>query len=478
MYDHQERIAINSRESITKRFTSNAVVVLFARIITFVAVFGFNAILARVLTPADFGIFALLFSVATLACMVASCGMNRGLVIVLASEGQQLGTADTRRILKFAIKVAFVAGVAVGVFAFVVVLSQLQASRDSITSLAVLFGCIVLFRNLHFVIAETMRGFHESKWSNFFGGPAGGPIPHLLFTVVLLVIWQSGIQLTLPLVLTSYLACYVLLLAPLTIRFWALSCIERTGDLSVIDDSSPTQPVRSLRSIWILALPLMLTQSFGLTLSQADVWLAGALVLPATLAIYCAAQRMLGFLTIPLQISNTAIISLVPELVSRKRTAELQKVVGLATFVSSVPALMIGTVLLIFPEQVLAVAFGEYYSQAAPILRLLVVGQLVCVLTGPSETILMMAGCERMTLIVNVVVAFAIVGLASLGISLNGVMGLAIAIALITILQNVFTCWLTAKYVGVKSYFQPNYAHQFWNEVQTRFFTPSKAHAA
>ena len=66
-------------KSILKRFSSSAFSVLVARLMAFIAVFGFNAVLARSLAPEEFGVFALLYSLATLTSLVASFGMNRAL---------------------------------------------------------------------------------------------------------------------------------------------------------------------------------------------------------------------------------------------------------------------------------------------------------------------------------------------------------------------------------------------------------------
>jgi len=72
--------------------------------------------------------------------------------------------------------------------------------------------------------------------------------------------------------------------------------------------------------------------------------------------------------------------------------------VGLATFVAGIPGILIGTVLFLFPEAILSIVFGEFYAQGAFILKILVAGQLICVLTGPCEIVLTMAGHQNRAL--------------------------------------------------------------------------------
>ncbi len=453
-----------SNKTILARFSSSAVRVLFARILAFIAVFGFNAVLARSLQPTDFGLFALLFSLATLTSLLASCGMNRALVKVLAEDSSCDG--DTvGKIVNLGVLTSVVAGLLVATISFLIC-SQCMSAHEGTARWAIagLFGGIVLVRNIHFVLAETTRGFHETNWSNLFGGPAGGPVPHLMFLIALIFVWSFVQATTLTSVLWIYLACFVITLPALAIKLYSLTTAAgSTAELDSFASSETSQASKakfSTQSIWLLAIPLMLTQTFGVTLSQADVWLAGALILPASVAIYCAAQRMLGVLTIPLQITGTAIISLVPELIAKKKIKQLQEMVGLATFVSGIPGILIGTVLFLFPEAILSFVFGEFYAQAAFILKILVAGQLISVLTGPCEIVLAMAGHQNKTMAVNAIAAIAIFTLGPLGIHLGGISGLAVAMCGALAFQSLANWWLAKRLVGIWTHFDVGYVPQ------------------
>ena len=262
---------------------------LIARVLAFVSVFGFNAVLARCLVPADFGLFALLFSLATLTSLLASCGMNRALVKVLASESSH-DAATLNRVVKLGVYTSIIAGLIVGAIALTVCANFLPSSGETSWLIACMFGGIVLVRNVHFVLAETTRGFHETRWSNLFGGPAGGPIPHLIFLCALIGFWQTTSIMSLAFVLCIYLVCLLVSLPPLVWKLYSLrnqtvrsAFVRTTGSTTDLRESTapPKQSAFTAKSIWVLAIPLMLTQTFGLTLSQADIWMAGVLVLPA-----------------------------------------------------------------------------------------------------------------------------------------------------------------------------------------------------
>ena len=100
------------------------------------------------------------------------------------------------------------------------------------------------------------------------------------------------------------------------------------------------------------------------------------------------------------------------------------------------------------------------------ILQVLVVGQLICVLTGPCEIVLMMAGHQNKTLIVNIIAAVAIFTLGPIGIFVNGIAGLAIAMCLVTIFQNSVNWLLARKLVGVSTHFDVSYATKLISQVR------------
>ncbi|MEM9410171.1 MAG: MATE family efflux transporter [Planctomycetota bacterium] len=450
----------------------SALSVLVARVLAFVSVFGFNAVLARTLVPEEFGLFALLFSMATLACLVASCGLNRALVKILADQSYANDGKNLRRILNIGLLTSVIAGCLVGLMAYGIVTSFFSFQGD-LGNIAFWFGSIIAIRTSHFVMAETIRGLHETNWSNLFGGPAGGPLPHMLFLGLLIYVSLYKIQLNLPTVLACYFGSFALTLLPLVFRCYSLS------NSQPFEHESRESKRLTSRYILELAVPIMLTQSFGLMLTQSDVWMAGAMVLPAALAVYCSAQRMLAFLTIPLQISSTALVPLVAELVSSKRKSEFQEILGLATFVAGIPSILIAVVLLQFPELILSIAFGEFYAQAAPILQVLVVGQLVCALTGPCEMVLIMGGHQKKALVVNVCASLAMVTFCPLSIWLFGIYGLAFAVSAIMAVQNIFNCWLTKRVVGVQAHFQLRYALKIQENIAGQYFADGrKSHAA
>ena len=448
------------KDGIAKRFAGSAAGVLGARMMALVAVFGMNAVLARDLHPADFGVFVLLLSLAGVASLVGVLGINRSIIrlLVPAEDAEQ-----SESILRWGVTVTMASGSVVGGLVGVVVLFFLPTTTTGTPgTLALASGTIVVLRCLHLVLAEAARGFHERVWANLFGGIAGGPLPHLVFLGTLLAA-RAGAEVGLDLVLVLYAVSYAIALPFLFRKVFALARGVEGGDLSTRCESSgsttgtrdETRTFRSNGDLLTLGIPLMLTQVCGLAMSQADIWIAGAMAAPAVIAGYAAAQRLLGLLTIPLQVAGTAIINFVPEY-SREGRDRLQRMVGLASLAGGIPGTLLTVCFLLFAESILGLVFGEQYTGSALILRILVVGQFVCLVTGPCEILLMMAGGERMALRVNYCAAASLLLLGPLGILLWGMTGLAIAIACVTSIQNLANWYFAHRLLGVWTHLGAN----------------------
>jgi O-antigen/teichoic acid export membrane protein len=89
-------------------------------------------------------------------------------------------------------------------------------------------------------------------------------------------------------------------------------------------------------------------------------------------------------------------------------------------------------VLVVFPEPLMTLAFGQAFAVAAPALAIMALGQGSKLLTGPSGILLSMAGRERQTLIITLSGFGLMLGTALVLIPLWGLAGAATAHAVTT----------------------------------------------
>ncbi|MEM7316332.1 MAG: oligosaccharide flippase family protein, partial [Planctomycetota bacterium] len=178
---------MKDHNSIAQRFAASALSVMLARCIAIVAMFGLNAILARWLTPGDFGLFIFFFSLFALLSLIACLGLNRAVVTRLARK-DGVSKIAAQRLLHRSLLITLVVSIVTGTMAGAAGASFVPDDTIHPVLIATLLGATVVLRAMHLVLAEVARGFHERLMSNLFGGCAGGPLPHLVFVGLLIVV--------------------------------------------------------------------------------------------------------------------------------------------------------------------------------------------------------------------------------------------------------------------------------------------------
>ncbi len=116
--------------------------------------------------------------------------------------------------------------------------------------------------------------------------------------------------------------------------------------------------------------------------------------------------------------------------------------------VSALCAAPIAVILLVFPSQLLSY-IGPQFIACTPIVRVLVVGQLINTLIGPSGMTLAMSGNERVNLIVSLGGTGLMLMLAPLATKFGGLMGLAGCITSIMILRNLVSVYFVSRLLGL-----------------------------
>ncbi len=122
----------------------------------------------------------------------------------------------------------------------------------------------------------------------------------------------------------------------------------------------------------------------------------------------------------------------------------LQKSVKLLAIVSTA----VFCVVIFFGDNLLGI-FGPQYVEARVLLSILVCGQLVNALTGPSGRLLLMSGFEKDFRNTSLVVTAAGLALAYILARTYGVYGAAVATAVTIGAQNIFLAYLVKKRVNI-----------------------------
>ena len=196
-------------------------------------------------------------------------------------------------------------------------------------------------------------------------------------------------------------------------------------------------------------LPLMLVAlaTFGAT--RLDLLLVGGLTGPHDVALFEAASKLSLLIAFPMIVCNQIVIRQISPLFSQQKTRELERLLRASCAVATIPSLVAASLVLAFPDFVLSVFFRSEYTAAAGMLRILVVGQLVFVLTGTCGLTLLQCGFTRLVFI-SVFVAAAVNVV--LGICLGsffGVYGVTVCSAMSVMIANVMNWLFAFRFLGI-----------------------------
>ena len=154
------------------------------------------------------------------------------------------------------------------------------------------------------------------------------------------------------------------------------------------------RPEFEYRAWMIVALPMAFGGLSQMIMNRADVLVLGTLASDEAVGLYGAAARIAILNTFALSAVNTVVAPMISTAFHAGRKRQAQSLQHRAMLFGAMGALPPAAVMFFFPEALLG-AFGPGFVDAAPVLRILAVGQLVNAATGPVGFALLMTGRER-----------------------------------------------------------------------------------
>jgi O-antigen/teichoic acid export membrane protein len=211
--------------------------------------------------------------------------------------------------------------------------------------------------------------------------------------------------------------------------------------------AAPAAPALETGLWWQTTTPLAWIAICQMSLAQADVLLVGLLGDATEAGIYSIAVRISGVVGLGLVCVNAVGGPLLAEQFALRKPAELQRLATTMAWAS---------LLLTLPAAIAAVALAPYvlpcfaadFGRAWQPLGLLIISQIVNCLTGSVGQLLAMTGKQRASARVLIVFACAHLALCAVAIPLWGLLGAALATALVRIGWNLLLArevWLQLR---------------------------------
>lgn len=426
----------NKLPGLRTRLISGGLWSLGGRLIFLLLTLIINALIARLLSPADVGTYFLAQSLVIAVAALVSFGLPQTTVRMLS---EAIATDQLGRVTDVVWKaLLFVAGSATTVSVIWGLgtgrwLIQLALPGSGIGAVTVLFAVWLWGTTVQAAITEMFRGLHDIRLASLLGNV----LPTSLNAVVLAIVWASRLEVGLDTVILVAIVATAVVCGSGIVLLW-----QR---LRFVPGGRETQFVELIRESFRIGIIGIAAAVFG----QCDIWIIGMFNSSEDLAIYGAAARLAAIFPAPLLVVNGVLAPIIAELYAKGDNRKLERILRTATTVCGLPVVVLVLLTMGYGEMLLGMIYGDYYREGRLLLCLLGVGQLVNVGTGASSLVLLMTGYQQVLMNVTLLTGAFRLCLIYWLTSRYGAQGTAMASVVSLSVQSIVLILVTKNRVGI-----------------------------
>ena len=397
-----------------------------------------SALLTRLLSPDDVGGYFLALNVVTFMSIFPRMGLENTL-LRFVPEAISLDAFGRVKDVIYKVFLISAIGAIVTAGIWYAVLGRwihahffrVQELLDNIDLIAIW----LIFLTFKFLFDAAFRAFQDIRLSVFFGGG----ISTLLLIVGLTCIWVFVGKTTLRLVLLGGVVAGGV---NTIIAAWSLR-----NKVHALPENLST--IATYKELLVYSWPLMLNTFTLFLLSQTDIWILASFASAEDVAVYGATARLVLMTSLVLGVVNTIVAPLISRLYVQNEKRRLEHILRLAATLAAIPTILLLLIFILFGRQVLSLLYGSYYSSGATILAVLSLGQAVNVFVGSCGYLLIMVGYQKIVLEIQLIATgmFFLLGIAL--VQSYGGIGVAIALAATTIVQQTLYAYFAKNRTGV-----------------------------
>ncbi len=397
---------------------------------------GTIIVLARVLTPAGFGVYAFALSVVTLLGVPAQVGLPTLLVREIARYDLNAAWGFMRGAIHRATQAAVLLAAGVAAAAILAILAasdRLETAHVDTYAWGLLLPLLVGLANVQ---GGVLRGLHRT-----IQGQLAETLvrPGLFLLLIAAGAVVGGMSPSGAMALHA-LAAGLTLIMSVQLLLRAIPAAARAAP-----------PVYEMRAWTSSLLPFSFIAGVQVINSQADIVMLGLLATDEEVGIYRVSAQLAALVVFALGAVNTVVAPTFARLRAAGDAVGLQRMATRTARISMLAAAPTAGVLILFGAPILRLVFGEEFEGGHAALVILCCGQLVNAGMGAVGWLLNMAGFERTT-------AQGVALASVLNVLLNlilippfGIEGAAVATAVSLAVWNIFLARQVKLRLGVRS---------------------------
>ncbi|MBI4686484.1 MAG: oligosaccharide flippase family protein [Nitrospirae bacterium] len=429
--------SMDSSFSIKKYLLKGGAFESSAKVITLLAGFGAQMLLARLLGPEQLGVYFLFLNIVSVCVLIAKTGIDTA-TLRLVAEAKGKGEWNTIKGLTRTCVIAVFASGSIVSFFLWFFSDQIGENwfGSSMLAGAISVGCtVVLLQGLQYVIGESFRGLQAFGLASYFQGV----ISSVIFLLVLLLLWANSITASLDIVIIFNV-----------LSFFISAAISIVILMRMLSNYSATINREGVRTLFSIALPISVSSGAAFLLTQSDIFILGIFVTNAEVGYYGAASRLSNMIALILLIMKAILPPIIVDLYYKKNIAKLEHVLRYTATLGFIVCAPLSLILVVWSNEILSFVYGTKFTGASSVLSILAFGKLIHTSTGSSGLLLQMTGYHKTLMYITTFVA--LFGTASYLIVVNsyGKEGVAWVAAITIMLQNVLQLFYTKKLIGCK----------------------------
>ena len=383
--------------------------------------FASSVLAARMLTKDGFGTYSLAVSIFSTVALIAQLGLPQSL-LRRASAALMIG--DDHEARHEIVSAFALSGIAAAVCIAVIAsplgekLLELTFPEAGVAAVAGLIGVKACLRVLENVVPEGIRAFRDYLKVAIFDGLLTNALLCIAFVVV--VVNTSKISVSDALWITVVVSIVALVPAFVTVAYKLRHTKEAGFALR--------NPFEA--SMWASTIGRAI-------LAQLDLLVVGAVATAGEIALYAAPFRLALLVGFPLIAVNQVVTPLIAGWHAKGELTRLQHTLRSTAGLALLAASVFGLVCVVAGGDLLAFLFGPSYRDAATVLAILAVGQVIQTWAGSCGYALMMTGHQRPYAWLLAVSTVITVTLDVLLYDVWGIEGIALATTVMLALQNI-----------------------------------------
>jgi O-antigen/teichoic acid export membrane protein len=394
----------------------------------------FGMYFARVLGPADFGLYALGITVFNIVVLFAPLGMETAVMKFVAQQAGSDGMVSVRKTIVSGV------GVAIGFGVFLALclafssdlLARMLFGKPELSPVLFLLAMGVPLAAVSTVVLSSMQALGQIRMTALIRNglePAG---KFLLAAIA--VSFGFGLAGVLGALLTVFLVGLVI----------SILYLRRLTNFRF--DRQAVPGGLEAKVLLAFSLPLVVSNLFGIVAPRSDILAIGAYAASSDVAVYAVASQTAAVLALILSAFDAAIMPTIGGLLAKQEKGRLAGISKAASRWAFTLSFFVFVHLALFGGDILRL-FGPTFESGAVCLAILALGHLVGSASVSSTGIVLMSGHSKIIMLNSIVIGVVLIGSNFFLVPRYGIVGAACATSF-CVAANSFLCVMEAKRVS------------------------------